>query len=174
MKISHFHWGLKNNFKISCLNSNERDDSPRFHVLVSNLKSILKTKNLMLKNQNTSGNSCKNLTETRKISKNVPENSKMKIARNDRGKVRTSPQRPSGLPTTPQNINRAIYRRHLHCWCWNLHRRLFDLRLHRNWRCRPDIARHQSGNFVWSQEGRYGRVLTFTQQFLATLPKLLG
>ena len=54
------------------------------------------------------------------ISKNVLENSKIKVARNGRGKVRTSPQHPYGLPKTPRNTNRAIHRRHLHCrWWWS-------------------------------------------------------
>ena len=54
------------------------------------------------------------------FSQNVPENSKIKVARNDHEKVRTSLQRLYGLPTPPQNINRAIHHRHLQCrWRWS-------------------------------------------------------
>ena len=52
------------------------------------------------------------------MSKNVLENPKLKVVRNDRGKVWTSPERAHGLPTKPQDTNRAIYGRHRQCrWC---------------------------------------------------------
>jgi hypothetical protein len=38
--------------------------------------------------------------DSSKMMKNVPENPKIKIVRNDRGKLRTSPKRPHGLPKT--------------------------------------------------------------------------
>ena len=51
-----------------------------------------------------------------KMIKNVLENVKTKIVRNDRGMVETSPQLPKKFPERPQNTNRAIFVQHLHCW----------------------------------------------------------
>ena len=42
----------------------------------------------------------------------VGENTKIKIVRNGRGKVMTSPQRARGLPKRHQNKNRSIYENH--------------------------------------------------------------
>ena len=65
--------------------------------------------------RNTPGKIARLWLRNSKIIKNEFTNSKIKVARNGRGKVMTSPQRPHGLPKTPQNTNRAIYRRLLHC-----------------------------------------------------------
>ena len=50
------------------------------------------------------------------MSKIMLENRKMKVVGNGRGKVKISPKRPYGLPTTLQNKNYAIYHRHPRCW----------------------------------------------------------
>ena len=77
------------------------------------------------------------MLQTCKIIKNVLQKRKMKVARNRRGKVRTSPQRPQGLPKRLPDRFRGIHGRHQWCrwrWIWANQRHFSsNVEMHRDW-----------------------------------------
>ena len=77
------------------------------------------------------------MLQTCKIIKNVLQKRKMKVVRNRRGKVRTSPQRPQGLPKRLPDRFRGIHGRHQWCrwrWIWANQRHFSsNVEMHRDW-----------------------------------------
>ena len=98
--------------------------------------------------------------------KNAPENRKLKVARNCRRKVRTRPERPSGLPTKLPDPFRAHFRGiSMHLEISTKMQLIALCSSYGKCRFRPDIARYRSGSFVTSPEGRFGLVQAFPDSF---------